>query len=209
MKESRVFGLTGGIASGKTTVAKRFEELGIPVIYADELAREVVAKGTPGLAEIVEAFGEGVLDDRGELDRKAVGARVFGDEAARKRLNAIVHPKVGSLAAERFVALFERGHELVCYEVPLLVESGLAAHLRPVVVVAASEEVQIRRAMERDGLDEAAARARVRSQAPLEDKLKVADFVIHNDGSRADLLRRTDEVALALRGWVRNLTTVH
>lgn len=206
---ARVFGLTGGIASGKTTVAKRFEELGIPVIYADELAREVVKKGTVGLDEIVKAFGGGVLDDRGELDRKAVGARVFNDEAARKKLNGIVHPKVNALFLERFMALVERGEELVCYEVPLLVESGLAEALRPVVVVAASEQVQVRRAMERDGLDEAAARARVRSQAPLEEKLKVADYVIENDGSKADLLKRTDEVALALQGWVRNLTTVH
>jgi dephospho-CoA kinase len=206
---SRLFGLTGGIASGKTTVAKRFEERGIPVIYADELAREVVKKGTAGLAEIVETFGSGVLDDHGELDRKAVGARVFNDEAARKRLNSIVHPKVNALLMERFTALVGQGRELVCYEVPLLVESGLADLLRPVVVVAASEPVQIRRAMERDGLEEAAARARVRSQAPLEEKLKVADYVIENEGSKADLLKRTDEVVLALQGWVRNLTTVH
>ncbi|NUO50084.1 MAG: dephospho-CoA kinase, partial [Polyangiaceae bacterium] len=179
------------------------------VIYADELAREVVKKGTVGLDEIVKAFGGGVLDDHGELDRKAVGARVFNDEAARKKLNGIVHPKVNALFLERFLALVERGEELVCYEVPLLVESGLAEGLRPVVVVAASEQVQIRRAMERDGLDEAAARARVRSQAPLEEKLKVADYVIENDGSKAEVLKRTDEVALALKGWVRNLTTVH
>ncbi len=206
---SRLFGLTGGIASGKTTVAKRFEERGIPVIYADELAREVVKKGTPGLDEIAAEFGGGVLDDHGELDRKAVGARVFNDEVARKKLNAIVHPKVNALLMERFLALVEKGHEIVCYEVPLLVESGLSQFLRPVVVVAASEDVQIRRAMERDGLDEAAARARVRSQAPLEEKLKVADHVIWNDGSKADLLKRTDEVVVALQGWVRNLTTVH
>jgi dephospho-CoA kinase len=197
----RVFGLTGGIASGKTTVARRFETLGIPVVYADELAREVVAKGTPGLEEIVATFGPEVLDGSGQLDRKALGARVFGDEAARRRLNAITHPRVAALSLQRFAEHFGGGAELVCYEVPLLVESGLADKLRPVVVVAAPEDVQVRRTMERDGLDEDAARARVRSQAPLAEKLKVADFVIENDGTKEDLLRRTDEVAAAVRAW--------
>ena len=195
----RVFGLTGGIASGKTTVAKRFEALGIPVVYADELAREVVAPGTPGFAEDVSAFGDGMLGPDGALDRKALGARVFGDEAARRRLNAIIHPRVGALSAQRFMEHAGRGAELVCYEVPLLVESGLTEALRPVVVVAAPESVQIERTMRRDGLDEDAARARVRAQLPLEDKLRVADYVIENTGSLDDLLRRTDEVAAALR----------
>lgn len=190
----RVFGLTGGIASGKSTVAKRFEARGIPVVYADELAREAVARGTPGLEAIVAAFGREVLDGNGDLDRKALGARVFGDEEARRRLNAIVHPTVASLAAQRFLEHGARGAKLVCYEVPLLVESGLQDALRPVVVVAAPEDVQVRRTMERDGLDEAAARARVRSQLPLEDKLRVADYVIENAGSLEALIQRTDEV---------------
>ncbi len=199
----RVFGLTGGIASGKTTVAKRFEALGIPVVYADELAREVVAPGTPGFAEVVAAFGESMVGADGALDRKAIGARVFDDADARRRLNAIVHPKVGALSAQRFSEHAARGAELVCYEVPLLVESGLADALRPVVVVAAPEALQIERTMRRDGLDEAAARARVRAQLPLEDKLRVADYVIENTGSLDDLLRRSDEVAAAIRGATR------
>lgn len=200
----RVFGLTGGIASGKTTVAKRFEALGIPVVYADVLARDAVAKGTPGLDAVVAAFGREVLDANGDLDRKALGARVFGDEDARRRLNAIVHPVVASLAAARFLEHGARGAKLVCYEVPLLVENGLQDALRPVVVVAASEAVQVERTMQRDGLDEAAARARVRAQLPLEEKLRVADYVIENTGSVERLLERTDAVAEELKRSVES-----
>lgn len=195
----RVFGLTGGIASGKTTVAKRLEARGIPVVYADELAREAVAKGTPGLEAVVAAFGRDLIGADGELDRKALGARVFGDEEARRRLNAIVHPIVGSLAAQRFLEHASRGAEIVCYEVPLLVESGLTEAFRPIVVVSAPEALQVARTMQRDGLDEAAARARVRSQLPLEEKLRVADYVIENTGSVEPLLARTDEVVDELR----------
>ncbi|HTJ85181.1 MAG TPA: dephospho-CoA kinase [Polyangiaceae bacterium] len=195
----RVFGLTGGIASGKTTVARRIEELGIPVVYADELAREAVAKGSPGLEAIVATFGEGVLDATGELDRKKLGAVVFADEAARKKLNAIVHPRVAALGFERFSKLFGQGHALVCYEVPLLVENGLADMFRPVVVVAAPEEVQIERTMKRDGLDREAARQRVHSQLPLADKVAVADYVIENTGDEADLVQRVDAVVAAIR----------
>lgn len=197
----RVFGLTGGIASGKTVVASRFEELGIPVVYADVLAREAVAPGTAALESIVQEFGADVLDERGELDRKKLGQRVFADEGARSRLNAIVHPRVAALALERFAALAAEGHELIGYEVPLLVENGLAPLFRPVVVVAAPEAVQIARTMARDGLDETSARARVASQLPLEQKLAVADFVIDNTGDLAALRARVDEVAAQLRSW--------
>src|SRR5512141_1746472 len=116
----RVFGLTGGIGSGKSTVATRFRERGLPVIDADQLAREVVAKGTPGLAEIVARFGSSVLDAQGELDRKQLAEVVFRDEDARRALNAITHPRVRDLALARVQALDAAGEPLACYEVPLL-----------------------------------------------------------------------------------------
>ncbi|NUP10349.1 MAG: dephospho-CoA kinase [Polyangiaceae bacterium] len=199
----RVFGLTGGIASGKTTVARRIEERGVPVVYADQLARDAVAKGSDGLAAIVATFGDDVLLPNGELDRRALGARTFGDKAMLAKLNAIVHPRVGALALEAFSALATKGHALVCYEVPLLVENGLADMFRPVVVVAASHARQLERTLRRDNLSEEEARARIASQRPLEEKVAVADFVIENDGTLEQLLERTDEVLAAVRGWGR------
>ena len=195
----RVFGLTGGIASGKTTVAKRLEQLGIPVVYADKLARDAVAKGSQGLAEVAAAFGADVLAPNGELDRRALGARTFGDKAALARLNAIVHPRVASLALEAFAGLAREGYELVCYEVPLLVENGLTEAFRPVVVVAARPETQLERIAQRDGLSQAEAEARVASQLPLEQKIAAADFVIHNEGDLPALLAEVDRVAAEVR----------
>lgn len=195
----KVFGLTGGIGSGKSTVAKRLEDLGIPVVYADRLARVAVERGSAGLAEIARTFGEDVLDANGDLDRRALGARTFGDPAALAKLNAIVHPRVAKLALQSFERHFGEGAKLVCYEVPLLVESGLEEMFRPVVVVAASEATQVARTVARDGLSEAEALARVRSQRPLADKVAVADYVIENDGSLEHLLARTDEVVAAIR----------
>lgn len=199
----RVFGLTGGIASGKSTVARRFEQLGIPVVYADRLARDAVAKGSEGLAEIAQTFGADLVLTSGELDRRALGARTFGDPAALARLNAIVHPRVAALALAAFSRLSEQGHELVCYEVPLLVENGLAEAFRPVVVVAASAQAQLARVLERDGLTREEAEARIASQLPLEQKLAAADLVIHNDGDLDALLREVDRVAAEVRARCR------
>ncbi len=198
----RVFGLTGGIASGKTSVARRFESQGVPVVFADELARKVVEKGSPGLAAIVARFGPEVLED-GELSRKKLGARVFGHPEELAALNAIVHPRVAELSQRAFAELAQRGVELVCYEVPLLVENGLSELFRPVVVVTAPEPVQLERLMRRDGLDEVQARARIASQSSADAKRKVADFVIENDGDWEALQRRADEVLLAIRAGSR------
>jgi len=193
-----LFGLTGGIGSGKSTVAARFRERGLPVIDADELAREVVAKGTPGLAEIVAFLGPEVLDPEGALDRKRVAAIVFKDEASRRRLNAITHPRVAALAIERSQALDARGEPLACYEVPLLIESGLAGALRPLVVVSADVATQRDRAMARDLATEAEISARIAAQMPLSDKAKLADFVIDNSGSIEATRARADEVLDAI-----------
>jgi dephospho-CoA kinase len=194
-----LFGLTGGIASGKSSVAARLRERGVPVIDADRVAREVVEIGTPGLAALVEAFGDSILLPDGALDRKALAARTFGDEPARRRLNAILHPRIAARTAEIAAALAGEGQKLACYEAALLVENGVADAFRPLVLVAAPEDVQIRRAMARDGMTEADARARIASQTPLADKRKVADHVIENDGDREALNARTDEVLDAIR----------
>ena len=189
-----MFGLTGGIGSGKSTVAARFRERGLPVIDADELARAVVARGTPGLSDVVRELGPEFLTEQGELDRKKVAALVFFDPGARRKLNRITHPRVAELSAERMQELARRGDPLACYEVPLLVEAGLSEMLRPLVVVRADPRTQIRRTMARDGATEDEARARVLSQMPIDDKAKLADYVVDNEGTREATLERADEV---------------
>jgi dephospho-CoA kinase len=196
-----VFGLTGGLASGKSTVAARFRARGVPVLDADVSARRVVEPGSEGLAAVTAAFGADLLDAQGALDRKALAARVFRDEAARRQLEGILHPRIQKLMLTWKAELEARGVPIACYEAPLLVEVGLADVLRPLVVVSARPEEQIRRAMERDGLAEDAARARLLAQLPLEKKAERADFVIENAGSREALIARADEVLDAvLRG---------
>jgi len=195
----RLFGLTGGIASGKSTVAALFRARGLPVIDADQLAREVVAPGTEGLDAVVAAFGRGVLGEGGSLDRAALAAIVFADAEKRRALNAIVHPRIAALTAERAAELEARGEPLACYEATLLVENGLADAFRPLVVVAVPEELQIARTMARDGATEEQARARIRAQMPLAAKIAAADHVINNAGSREDTERQVDEVLRVVR----------
>ena len=197
---AHVFGLTGGIGSGKSTIARRFRERGVPVLDADQVARDVVEPGTDGLREVVEAFGPEVLDRDGSLNRAAVAERVFADDGARARLNAIIHPRVRDVTARRIAELAARGEPLVCYEVPLLIESGLADALRPLVVVAAPESLQVERTMRRDGATEDQARARIRAQMPVAEKVKLADFVIDNVGSVEDATRRADVVLDSICG---------
>jgi dephospho-CoA kinase len=195
----RVFGLTGGLASGKSTVAARFRARGVPVIDADQLAREVVEPGSEGLARVVEAFGEGVLAPDGSLDRARLGELVFAAPEKRRALNAILHPRIGALSAQRIAALDAAGEPLACYEAALLVENGLSDAFRPLVVVAVPPEVQLARATARDGSTEEQARARVAAQLPLADKIAAADHVIDNAGDPAATERRADEVLEAIR----------
>jgi len=188
-----VFGITGGIASGKSTVSARFRARGLPVIDADQLARDAVAKGSPGLAAVVEAFGPGVLAPDGSLDRKALAAIVFADEGKRKVLNGLVHPRVAMLGALATQELAAKGEPLAAYEAALLVENGLAEAFRPLVVVAASEATQLARTKQRDGATDEEALARIRAQMPLATKIAAADVVLENDGTEAELLRRADD----------------
>jgi dephospho-CoA kinase len=187
-----LFGLTGGIASGKSTVGARLRLRGLPVIDADELAREVLAPGTDALGEVVAAFGGQVLDPRGALERNALGRLVFPDREARQRLNAITHPRIAARTAERAADLERKGEPLACYEAALLVENGLADAFRPLVVCACPEDMQVARVRARDGVTEADALARVRSQKPLAEKVMVADHVIDTGGSLDDTARQTD-----------------
>ncbi|MDI3287529.1 dephospho-CoA kinase [Polyangium sp. 15x6] len=193
------FGLTGGIACGKSTVAARLREQGVQVIDADVVARQAVAPGTSGLTEIVKLFGEGVLRHDGTLDRGKLGAIVFGDEEKRRALNRILHPRIGARTMMLAQELAQRGEPLACYEAALLVENGLQDAFRPLVVVTAPEEVQVQRTMVRDGLDEKAARARIRAQMPVAEKVKVADYVIDTSGTMEQTIQRADEVLAAIR----------
>jgi dephospho-CoA kinase len=186
-----IIGLTGGIASGKSTVARILGELGVAVVDADLLAREVVAKGSDGLREVVEQFGADVLDAGRELDRAKLGQRVFGDAEARRTLNAIIHPRIGKLSAERIALAQQSPSPYVVYEAALLVETGAHRGMNALVVVAAASQVQLERSMARDGLDEAAARARLDAQLPLSAKLDAADYVITNDTDLATLRAET------------------
>lgn len=194
-------GLTGGIGSGKSEVTRRLAALGAYVVDADVLAREVVEPGTPGLAAVAAEFGAEVLRPDGSLDRDRLGAIVFADPAARARLNAIVHPLVGAATAQRFAAA--PADAIVVHDVPLLVEVGLAAAYDVVIVVAATPETQGSRLVRARGMSADEARSRIAAQAPLADKLAVADFVITNDGSLDDLDRQVQAVWLALQDRLR------
>jgi dephospho-CoA kinase len=180
---TRIVGLTGGIGSGKSTVARFFEARGAAIIDADRLAREAVLPGTPGFAAILERFGPGVLAPGGDLDRAALGRIVFGDEEARRALNAIVHPEVARLAAERMTTLSAAGQALIVYDVPLLFENGLERFLPETIVVSVPEEVQRARVHARDGLRPEEIEARLRAQLPLAQKAARATYVIDNSGS--------------------------
>jgi dephospho-CoA kinase len=194
----RLVGLTGGIASGKSTFAARLRELGAVVLDADVLAREAVARGSPGLVEVVEAFGAGVLAPDGSLDRKRVGERVFRDPAARARLEEIIHPRVRAAMREAVARLAADGAPFVFYDVPLLYEAGVDREVDLVVVVWAPRDVQLARLAARDGLAGAAAEARLTAQLPLDEKAARADAVVANDGPPEALAAKAAAVLTAL-----------
>lgn len=178
----RLVGLTGGIATGKSTFAAALRACGAPVIDADRLARAAVAKGSPGLAAVVAAFGPDVLGPDGELDRRRMAARVFADPAARARLEAVVHPVVRALFRDEVARLEAAGHRLAFYDVPLLYEARLEREVELVVVVWAPREVQLARLVARDGVTPAEAEARLAAQLPVDDKAARADVLVVNDG---------------------------
>jgi dephospho-CoA kinase len=188
-------GLTGSIATGKSTVSRMFAHLGARVIDADLLAREVVMPGQAAYARIVEEFGPQVIQEDGSLDRKALGALVFGDSVKRKRLEEITHPAIGLRQQRMLSVLDEEAFEgVVIWDVALLFEGGGVAKMDRVVVVYADPETERRRLIERDGLSDADARARIASQMPITEKAKLAHFVIDNSGTREETERQVRTV---------------
>ena len=189
-----VVGLTGGIGSGKSTVAAMLAGRGAVVVDADRLARAVVAPGTPGFAAVVDRFGPGVVAEDGSLDRAALADVVFGDPSALADLNGIVHPAVRAAIDARLVELRAAGEDVVVLEIPLLVESGRTYGASAVIVVDLPEEIAVRRLVEGRGMEEADARRRMAAQIARANRLAAADVVIDNSGSPADLERQVDDV---------------
>ncbi len=186
-----VIGLTGGIASGKSTVASMLRDLGASIVDADALARQVVEPGTPALAEIASRFGAEMIDAGGRLDRKRMGERVFSDPSARAALNGITHPRIAEASRAAMAELRAAGQTVAIYEAALLVENKIHHGLDGLIVVSVPDPVQIDRVCQRDSIDFSAARARLAAQLPLSDKVAVADWVIDNSGS---LERTRDQV---------------
>lgn len=178
-------GLTGGIGSGKSEVSRRLASYGAVVIDADALAREAVAPGSPGLAAVAAEFGPDVLREDGSLDREKLAGIVFADDERRRRLNAIVHPRVGARAEELTAAA--PADAVVVYDVPLLAENGLAGMYDVVVVVDAPEDTRVRRLVQRRKMTAEAVRARIAAQATREQRAAIADYVIDNSGSMEQL----------------------
>ena len=191
-------GLTGGVASGKSTVSAMLAELGAVVIDADLLAREVVAQGTDGLAEIMAAFGPDILTAEGELDRPAMGAIVFADESKRRTLEAIIHPRVRARSAEIEAAAGEGA--VVVHDIPLLAETGQAAAFDAVIVVDVPVETQVERMVSLRGMSRTDAETRVAAQATREDRLAIATHVVENTGTLEELQARVDAVYAELAG---------
>ena len=177
----RVFGLTGNIACGKSLVERMIADAGVPVIDADQVARQVVEPGEPALADIAAAWPSVIVD--GRLERAALGQIVFADADARKRLEGFTHPRIFQAMAEQIAAFGAAGHDTVVVSAPLMIESGSYRNYAGLAVVTCPEEIQLARLMGRDGFDEAAARARMDSQMPQAEKAAHADVVIDNGGT--------------------------
>jgi len=183
----KLVGLTGGIASGKSTVARILKDLGAAIVDADALSREVVDPGQDGWHEIVATFGREVLQGDQTLDRQKLRKLIFNNPEARKKLEAIIHPRVRALAEERIREHGDAGYAIVVYEVPLLFEGGLQEWLRPVILVASDDNIQRQRLQQRDSLDAEAAQKHIDAQMSLVEKRRLADYVIENNGTLADL----------------------
>ena len=190
----KLVGLTGGIASGKSTVAEILKRQGAAIINADVLAREVVEPGHQAWTEIVNTFGIAVLQPDRTLDRQKLRAIIFDDAAARKKIESIIHPQVRALAEQRIREHAASGYAVIVYEVPLLFEGNLQEWLRPVILVACDVDTQRNRLQSRDNLSAAQAQKHIVAQMSLEEKRRLADYVIENNGSLEDLERQVQAV---------------
>ena len=189
-----VYGLTGGIGAGKSTVAGMIQESGIPVVLADDVGRQVVSKGSEGLSAIITSFGADVLDSTGGLDRRKLGRMVFNDPVKRSQLESILHPLVRDHSRELFVQLEQAGNQVIVYESALLFETKRHMEMKGVILVIASEEVRIARVQERDGSDQEDVRKRIQAQMVEEDKLKISNYIIQNDGDMQSLANQVNDL---------------
>jgi dephospho-CoA kinase len=182
----RIIGLTGGIATGKNSVALFFTERGIPVIDADQLARDAVLPGSPALEQIITLFGHEVVTRDGELDRKRLGEMIFSNPEKRRRLEGILHPEIRKMAEERIAQAAAAGHQRLIYMAPLLIEAGATERVDEIWVVTVRPEIQLERLMRRDGIDHEQAQRMVDSQMPLSEKERYGSVVIDNSGTEAE-----------------------
>ena len=197
MKVANIIGLTGGIASGKSTVSAFLQDKGYTIIDADLAARMVVEVGQPAYLAIVEAFGKGILQENGQIDRAGLGAIIFNDQSKRNLLNGIVHPAVRSMMLSHKDEAIENGKQTVIMDIPLLFESDLTWMVDRTIVVTVEEDVQLSRLMKRNELTEEEAASRISSQLPLREKAEKADAVIDNNGSVEDTLKQVEELLAA------------
>lgn len=181
-----IIGLTGSIASGKSTVAKMIESYGLPIVDADVVARQVVEPGTPTLKKIAEAFGPEVIAQDGSMDRVKVGSMIFHNEEMRKTLNSIIHPAIREEMLRQRDEFIYFGEKNIFMDIPLLFESKLEHFVEKIIVVSVKKEVQPQRLMERNGFSEEEANARIATQIPVKEKEQLADAVIHNNGTLED-----------------------
>jgi dephospho-CoA kinase len=202
-----IVGLTGGIASGKSTISGFFFDAGAQIIDADDIARTAVRPGSPAYNEILLFFGDAILLPDGEIDRKRLGDIIFSDPKKKARLEAIVHPRVHKRSKELIAQIAaETPEAVVIFDVPLLMEARMEGDLQEVIVVYVPESLQLKRLMNRDGIDSKAALARIRSQLPIEEKRRRASIVIDNSGSLADSRRQTLAVYNLLKQRARVAT---
>ncbi|WP_336046677.1 dephospho-CoA kinase [Solibacillus ferritrahens] len=181
-----IIGLTGSIASGKSTVAKMIQSYNLPIVDADQVARQVVEPGSPTLLKIAEVFGQDVISEDGTMDRAKVGSLIFHDESKRQQLNAIIHPAIREEMIRQRDEFISYGEKNVFMDIPLLFESKLEHFVEKIIVVSVTEGVQLERLMERNDLTEEEAKARIGTQIPVKDKEALADAVIYNNGSLED-----------------------
>lgn len=187
-------GLTGGIATGKTTISNYLKTKGIPVLDADEYARKVVEPGTPGLTDIVNTFGKQVLQSDGSLNRKLLGQIIFNDMTARQKLNDITHPRIQQMMTDELQKLAKGKTPLVILDIPLLLENHNIAGADSIMIVTVPESIQLNRLMQRNNLTKEEAQRRIDAQMPLSEKEKLADFIVDNSGTIANTLTQVDKV---------------
>ncbi len=195
-----VVGLTGGMASGKSIISKTLKELGLPIIDADLIAREMVRPNEAGYREIVDHFGKGILNPDETINRRRLAKIIFSDPGERERLNAILHPRIVEEIKKRIEDFKERGEGMVIVDAALLIEAGQLSLVDKLIVVTVSPKIQIKRLAQREHLTEKEAKERIATQMPLSEKAKLADYVIDNSGTVKKTIKRTKEVYLTIAG---------